>query len=213
MTRTRTKICGITSPEDALMCSGLGADFLGVIFAESGRKVTVSRACEIRKAVPRAALVGVFSDPTVDAVRLAADHCGLNLIQLHGSESPELVESLALGVGLPVIKSFTAAAGLARGPGLLKSYGAARFFLFDLDKGAPDENTRMGALWEEAAAAVAEGHGVFLAGGLTAENVGAAVARVRPYCVDVCRAVEAAPGVKDRGAVGRFIAEVRSDPA
>jgi phosphoribosylanthranilate isomerase len=206
MSRTKVKICGITSPDDAVLCHELGADYLGIIFADSPRKINSASGREIRGAVPTANLVGVFLDADLDVILETANSCGLNMVQLHGAESPEFVASLADRSRLPVVKAFKAGQTVGANP--LSDYKSSSFFLFDLDKTPPSSDQRSNALWSEAAAAVRARHRVFLAGGLTPGNVGAAVKRVRPYCVDVCGGVEAAPGVKDAGAVRRFIAEV-----
>jgi phosphoribosylanthranilate isomerase len=205
MSRTRIKICGITSPEDAFLCHELGADYLGIIFADSPRKLDFRRGREIREAVPTAKLVGVFSDAGVENILETSRSCGLDMVQLHGAESPEFVASVSDRAGLPIVR--VSRVRPSGGSAALSEYGNSNSLLFDLDKTITFSGRRLQALWNEAAAAVRAGHRVFLAGGLTPGNVGSAVKRVRPYCVDVCSGVEAAPGVKDAGTVRRFIAE------
>lgn len=204
--RPRIKVCGITSAEDAVLCDGLGADYLGLIFAESPRRIDSGRGGEIRRTVPGAKLVGVFVNADQETVVKTAQSCGLDMLQLHGVEPPELVASLAGRLGLPIIKSFSA--GSERSRGDFGEYKRTDYFLFDYEKGLAVSERRSRELWDEAAAAVSAGRRVFLAGGLTPGNVGAAAKRVRPYCVDVCSGVESAPGVKDAWAVRRFISEV-----
>lgn len=205
MRSVRTKICGITSPDDAVACHGLGADFVGVIFAESPRLVTPERALEIRRAVPDALLVGVFANAEVELVTEVADGCGLDVIQLHGDESPEYCALLRDHLRVRMVKSFRN--GEVPGEEELASYCGVEYLLLDLDKSEPGANGGTDALWEEAARVRDLGHRVFLAGGLTPENVRAAVERTCPFCVDVSSGVEARPGIKDIEAVERFITE------
>jgi len=224
MHETRVKVCGITSPEDAATCHALGADYLGVIFAASPRRVTPAQARGIRSAVPTAALVGVFRGDKLETVAQTAASCRLDLIQLHGDESPAYCDALRARTSLPLLK--TILHGQIRGPEDLAAYRAAGFFLFDLGKGASDAcraNNSPGSnadsdadcdgirqqLWVGAARASRKGYRVFLAGRLTPTSLRAAVAQTRPFCVDVCRGVEQAPGVKDAEAVRHFIREAR----
>jgi phosphoribosylanthranilate isomerase len=200
MSETRVKICGITRPDDAARCLEEGADYLGVIFARSPRMVSPRRAGQIRSAVPGADLVGVFLDADPDTIADYAARAGLDLIQLHGGETPDFCRALRERTGLPIIKT------LHRG----EPNGAADFTLFDLEKGSRNRNGAVERLWADADRANRAGHRVFLAGRLNPLNVRAALDSVSPFAVDVCRGVERVPGVKDMNAVGRFIAEVRS---
>ncbi len=203
----KIKICGITSPSDAVACEELGVDYLGVIFADSGRRVSAARAREIRDAARRTRLVGVFADADLDAASDAARISDLDMIQLHGDESAEYCETLSARTSLPIVKTFRQ--GEVLGLADLAAHKTVRFFLLDLDKGEPSRGGGKEKLWAEAAWAGERGYRVFLAGGLDPTNVRAAVELTAPYCVDVCRGVEEAPGVKDIEAVRRFITEVR----
>jgi phosphoribosylanthranilate isomerase len=206
MAKTLVKTCGITTPEDAVACFELGADFLGLVFTFSPRRVTVEQADAIREVLPEASLVGVFVDEPIDAAVEITRACRLNMIQLHGREDPNYCVALTHRTGLPVVRSMPAAAGNGAP---LEAYRGLHGLLFDLAKDAdatPEERER---LWVRAADAAASGHRVFLAGRLDPGNVAEAVRRVRPFCVDVARGVERAPGVKDHELVRRFIEEVR----
>jgi phosphoribosylanthranilate isomerase len=208
--RTRVKICGITNPDDAAFAAAHGADYIGVIFAESPRRVTAARAREIRDTVPDASLVGVFVDETVERVANTAEACGLDFIQLHGHESPDYCDELHQRSGVPIIKTFRA--GEIPDAETLGHYHTTSYFLFDLDKGVddPDELARLTErLWQSASKRRREGFRVLIAGALTAGNVRAAVDTTRAFCVDVCRGVEKSPGVKDHDAIVRFVSEVR----
>ncbi len=210
MNDCRVKICGITRPDDARAAVRLRADYLGVIFAESPRRVTVDGARAIRDAAPEARLVGVFVDAPVDEVARTADACDLDLVQLHGDESPRMCAEVSHRTGRPVIKAMRW--GNIPDAAVLGSYETTSYFLFDLGRSATLAEARAthAALWEHAAQARSLGFRVFLAGALTPETVRDAVARTNVFCVDVCRGVESAPGVKDLDAMARFIEAVKS---
>jgi len=209
---TRVKICGITSPEDARLTASLGADYLGLIFAESPRRVTIDRAKEIRNAVPSALLVGVFKNNPLDEVTEICDSGIINIVQLHGSETPEFCSELMSRSHLPIIK--TVSESQLEEADRMRDYRTTSFFLFDLDKvsgnGArPRVNGNQKRLWSEAAKVRGKGYRIFLAGALDASNVHDAVHKVKPYCVDVASGVEKSPGVKDRAALEKFMAQVK----
>ncbi|MBU0754803.1 MAG: phosphoribosylanthranilate isomerase [Planctomycetes bacterium] len=208
MAETRVKICGLTSPEDATACHALGADLLGVIFApKSPRRVSRDQAMAIRAAVPEAILVGVFVNEDFDRLTDTAKTTGLDLIQVHGSETPAFCKSLRETTGLPVIRAFRyedAKRALDSG-----AFSGLDFLLFDLDKGVPTGQQNLQRLWSLGRKAGAEGLRLFLAGGLDAGNVAEAINETRPYGVDVCRGVEYTPGRKDPIQLKRFIQEAK----
>jgi phosphoribosylanthranilate isomerase len=212
MSEARVKICGITTPEDARMAYEAGADYLGIIFAEGARRVDVARARAIRVAVPDAKLVGVFRDMTVvDVARLARDS-GVDLIQLHGRETPADCARVLLLAGRPVIKAFALNGHAFPDTSGLAAYESASFILYDTDKhggGPAIPEDAAARIWPEAARRRRQGFRIFLAGALDPHNVREAVATTHAFCVDVCRGVESAPGVKDPALVARFIAEAK----
>lgn len=210
------KICGLTRPGDALLAAELGADAVGVVFAAGPRQVSVAQAAEVLGSVPLGvARVGVFVDPDPELVAEAAAACMLDWVQLSGRENPE-------AAGRATEAAQGALARLAP-PGLLKAVHVetadsleamaaypADAFLLD----APPLGGRMGGTgrrfaWADAARLPWERRRVALAGGLTAENVGAAIAAVRPAMVDVSSGVESAPGIKDATRMAAFLAAVR----
>lgn len=203
MSATKVKICGLTRVGDAALAASLGADYLGVIFADSPRRVDVTRAGEIRAKVPSSALVGVFKDQPLDDVVHAALACDVDLIQLHGVETPSYCDQVLERAGKPVVKAFRA----ARVPDAaeLATFATTKYFLFDIDRGAADES-----VWDDVATTRGLGFRLFVAGGLDPTNVRAIVARTHAFAVDVCRGVEREPGVKDARALERFIMEVRA---
>ncbi len=205
----RVKICGITSPMDAIRCDALGADFLGVVFAESPRRVSLERARQIRAAVPHAKLVGVFADAELAAIVAAIRLVPLDVVQLHGRETPEFCEALAAAADTPLIKGCRP--GDVEAPEDLGAHFGVDFFLLDFDKGGFEPSpSSFSSHWNAAASWGRAGLRIFLAGSLTPSNVREAVQIAEPYGVDVSRGVESAPGSKDLPAVERFIAEAKA---
>ncbi len=203
----KIKICGITNLEDARLCVEAGADALGFIFVErTPRYVTPDVATRIIGALPPFVTpVGVFWDHPSGHVKAVAEQCGLGALQFHGEEADENLREYRL----PVIKSLkvTGAADLDR----MAGYHVAAFLL-DSPARWSEGDARPVIPWD-AAALMARRHPVLLSAGLTPENVGEAVTRVRPYGVDVDSGVEARPGQKDPARVGRFIAHARAAAA
>lgn len=190
MTRPAMKFCGITRAADAWAAADLGAAAIGFIFApKSPRAITPEAARAIAATLPPfLQRVGVFVDlPAVD-VRRVAEHVGLDVVQLHGSETP----ADAATAWPRVIKAL----GRGREP-LVEAavWPDAVTLLIDAATGDAPGGTGLLADWP-AAAAVAARRRVVLAGGLTADNVGEAITIVRPYAVDVSSGIETRPGEK-----------------
>ena len=200
----KVKICGITSVSDANAAAEAGADALGFMFWDkSPRAVSLGAAAEIvRQLPPFIVKVGVFVNAEEDLVIRAIRECGLNLLQFHGDETPEY----CLQFGLMSMKAFRMrdAASLKA----LANYPTDAWLLDAYTPGKPG-GTGERFDWDLAVEAVKLGRPIFLAGGLTPENVGEAVTRVQPYAVDVSSGVEAAPGRKDHAKVREFIAAAR----
>ena len=196
------KVCGITSEEDALLAVALGADALGFNFVPgSTRQVTPD---EVRQIVSRLAhgvvTVGVFRDERPERVVEVVNGIGLAGAQLHGREPLSEVRWVRKRVQF-VIQAFAAGdssiASAANGPAdvvLIDSPepGSGQVFDWSLAEGAPG------------------GIRLLLAGGLTPDNVGAAITRVRPWGVDVASGVESAPGRKDPRKIRRFVETARA---
>lgn len=200
----KVKICGITSVSDANAAADAGADALGFMFWDkSPRAVSLGAAAEIvRQLPPFIVKVGVFVNAEEDLVIRAIRECGLNLLQFHGDETPEY----CLQFGLMSMKAFR-----MRDAGSLKALANYPTDAWLLDAYTPGKPGGTGEQfdWDLAVEAVKLGRPIFLAGGLTPENVGEAVTRVQPYAVDVSSGVEAAPGRKDHAKVREFIAAAR----
>ncbi len=203
MNAAKVKICGLTTVGDAALAASLGADYLGVIFADSPRRVDIARAQEIRALLPSAALVGVFKDQPIDDVVHTALACDLDLVQLHGIEMPSYCDEVLQRAGKPVVKAFRA----ARVPDAveLAAFRTTSYFLFDRDCRTADDH-----VWHDVAVTRGLGFRLFVAGGLDPTNVRTIVARSHAFAVDVCRGVEREPGVKDPRALERFMMEVRA---
>ena len=208
MTQTRIKICGITNPEDARLAETLGADYIGVIFAQSPRQIDVERAQEIRHAVPDALIVGVFRDQDVDDVIDITQRSGIDLVQLHGDESPEFCDDVLNRTGRPVIKGF--AADRLPDASRLAEYSTTSYFLFDLQRGADITDEDLERVWNDVSRTRRKGFRVFVAGALNPANVREAIRRTHAFAVDVCRGVEQEPGIKDPDSLEQFFAEARS---
>jgi phosphoribosylanthranilate isomerase len=190
------------------LAASLGADYLGVILAESPRRITAARALEIRAAVPTATLVAVFKDQPIAEVVDAAVACSADLIQLHGTESPAYCDEVLQRAGKPVVKAFRA----ARIPEAtdLATFHTTSYFLFDFDRDAAQEPAAVARAWDDVAAVRRKGFRVFVAGGIDASNVREILTRTHAFAVDVCRGVERAPGQKDPSALDRFMREARA---
>lgn len=208
MTDTRIKICGITNEDDARLAASLGADYIGVIFAESPRRIDVQRARAIRGAVRDVLVVGVFRNQPANEVIDTARAAGIDLIQLHGDESPEYCNDVFRRTGKPVIKAFAD----ERIPDAtrLAAYSTTSYFLFDLGRGSQPALADIERVWNEVSRTRRKGFRVFVAGALSPANVREAIDRTHAFAVDVCRGVERTPGVKDPDVLQRFFAEARS---
>jgi phosphoribosylanthranilate isomerase len=200
------KICGITNPDDGKAAVEAGADALGFVFWEkSPRSVTVRQAAEIIRGLPQLIVkVGVFVNPPPDLVLRAISEAGITLLQFHGDEPPDFCGQF----GLMSIKAFRVndEASLER----LKDYDTQAWLLDAYAASAPG-GTGERFNWDLAVLAREMGRPIFLAGGLTPQNVAEAVQKVRPYGVDVSSGVESSPGRKDHEKVRTFIRAAKSE--
>ena len=187
----RIKLCGMRTPEDALFCAEAGADELGVIFAErSKRRVTVETALEIRKAVPaRVPVVGVFLDAPLDEVLRVLRAAGLQAAQLHGNWSTSDLLPFHAALQVTGLESLQPRPGASRilldGP----AGGSGRSFAWSLAAEARK-------LYQAP---------LYIAGGLTAENVGEAIRQAQPDGVDVSSGIEDERGFKSKERVRAFV--------
>ncbi len=196
---TWLKICGITRSEDALLAATLGADAVGMVFAESPRRLDPEEASGISRALPASVLkVGVFRNATRDEVLRIARLCELDMLQFHGDEDARFCESC----GLPYLKAVSLD---GKAP---QDYGHERCFALLADAPGLAGGSGIACDWE-LAARLAAGRRLILAGGLRPDNVAEAMRQTRPFGADVSSGVEAAPGKKDAGLMRRFVREVK----
>jgi phosphoribosylanthranilate isomerase len=200
---TQVKICGITNRDDAHVAAEAGADMIGLIFyPPSPRYVTPEQARTIVESLPPTLPVaGVFVNETVETVSRVAQESGVQIVQLHGEESPEMCRLLPWRV----VKTFRFTAQVR--PEMMADY-AVEAFLIEGFHAHFYGGVGSRADWQQVAMLHAYGR-IILAGGLTPDNVQEAIRVVRPYAVDVGSGVEAAPGKKDWQKVRTFISRAK----
>lgn len=204
MTAVRSKICGITRVEDALVAAEHGADAIGLVFYEkSPRAVDLSRAQEILRALPPfVTSVGLFVNaPRAEIERLLRE-VPLDLLQFHGDETAQECE----GFGRPYIKALRVRPELPIREQCAAYPGAAGILLDSYVPGVPGGT---GEAFDWSLVPSGLDKPVILAGGLDAQSVAEAIVRVRPYAVDVSGGVELAKGIKDPQKVSAFLQAVR----
>jgi phosphoribosylanthranilate isomerase len=200
----RSKICGITRIEDALIAAEAGADAIGLVFyAKSPRAVSVQQARAIIAALPPfVTTVGLFVNTERDELNAILEVVPLDLLQFHGDEAPGFCD----GFNRPYIKALRVRSGedvAAR----IEAYGQASGIL--LDTYVPGVPGGTGQAFDWALVPQGLSMPIILAGGLTPANVRNAIEQVRPYAVDVSGGVEAGKGIKDAGKVRAFVRAVR----
>lgn len=196
------KICGITSVDVGQAAKEYGADLLGFVFADSRRRVSVPVAKQIAREVQGIGKVGVFVNAPLAEVQEIAQACKLDFVQLHGNESPEYCKL----VGVPVIK------GVRVGPNFdvsqLQAYEVEWILL---DSFVPGQQGGTGKTFDWQQAKLLRQQiktPVFVAGGLTAENIGEAVRILAPEGIDVSGGVET-NGIKDINKIREFLQAAR----
>ena len=200
---TKTKIFGITQLQDARVCAGYGANYLGFIqYEDSPRYVEPAVAKEIIGWVAGAQPVGVFVNEDAETINRRCAEVGFQLAQLHGHEPPEVVAAVAVPVSQAVHVQHDAASEQLRF--LMEPYeGLADYFLLDTHKTSLWGGTGESFNWR-LARELAGDFPLFLAGGIGAHNVAEAL-RMRPYAVDLSSSVESEPGVKDYDKLAAFV--------
>ncbi len=199
----KVKICGITRLDDARYCAAAGADFLGFVqYEASPRYIRPDVAREIVDWIAGPTPVGVFVDASADEVNAVCTRAGFRMAQLHGHEPPEVCEA----VDVPVIKAVRVAhdASAEQVRALVEPYlGVVDFVLLDTFHTSLLGGTGESFNWRVARSLASEVD-LFLAGGLSADNVAEAIETMRPYAVDLSSSVESAPGVKDLDKLAAF---------
>jgi phosphoribosylanthranilate isomerase len=237
MTRTVVKICGLTNLDDARVAVAAGADLLGFIFyAKSPRYVTPERVAAIVHSLNEdkktrrqeeslnlsisqspnhpitqsPQFVGVFVNASVAEIQATMAQVGLDFVQLHGNETAEWFAPLA-GRAYKAVRPADAAAAQAQAEAFAPlGCVAGPSLLIDAYDPQAYGGTGKQTDWHVAADLARRHPGLLLAGGLTPENVAAAIDVVQPWGVDVASGVEAEPGRKDHAKVRQFVAEVRA---
>jgi len=204
---TKIKICGIKTLPDALAAIEAGADYLGFNFYPKSVRFIEKNACAeiisiLKKEHPQIKLVGVFVNSSVEEVQDILNTCSLDLAQLHGDETVEMLNQLNG-------KAFKAFRGIPESvDGFTRNDSPA--FLVDASVKGVYGGSGVTADWN-GAAELAKKYPLLLAGGLTPENVAEAIRRVKPWGVDVASGVESAPGEKDPSKMKAFVRAVRSE--
>lgn len=194
----KAKICGLKTKEHVDLAVTSGADYLGFVFAESKRRITPEKAKEITVNVPRKVKkIGVFVSPSYEEVETIIQQVNLDMVQIHGAL---MTEKLSVPVIRAIPVNHAVQAALSQEP-------ETEFLLFD----APPQKFVGGNGevfdWQQLDTSIIKNKKVFIAGGLTAENVLQAKKRFNPYAVDVSSGVET-NGVKDPAKIVAFLKKV-----
>ncbi|HEU4523102.1 MAG TPA: phosphoribosylanthranilate isomerase [Thermoanaerobaculia bacterium] len=202
---TRIKICGLTRLEDALLCADKQADYLGFIFVPSTpRFIEPEKAAEItgvlRDRDSRPKFVGVFRDASPAYINDIASLVGLDYAQLHGAETDDDIRELKI----PAIKTFRVGDALPD----TTAHPSAEWLLFDTYEERRVGGTGRRFDWS-LLAMYTRSKPFFLAGGMSPDNVAAAISLVRPTAIDVSSGVETEPGVKDHEKIEKLFDRVR----
>jgi phosphoribosylanthranilate isomerase len=205
MNKVNVKICGITNLTDACTAVRLGAGAIGFIFAPSPRRIAPQTAREIIRALPPfVKTVGVFVNEAPASIRKVINDCGLDLVQLHGDESPALCDQL-----MP----YTIKALRIKDQSSLQTgqayHGKVRALLLDTYSKEKAGGTGKTFDWELAIKIKKQGSPIILSGGLAPANIAAAIHIVRPYAIDVNSGVEERTGKKSPALIRDLMENVR----
>jgi len=201
--RTRVKICGITREKDALDAVRLGTDAIGLVFyPPSPRAVTIEQAANIVSRLPPfITVVALFVDASRDAIAAVLDQVRIDLIQFHGSETPEDCS----GHDRPWIKAVRMQEN-ADLYAIKERYADASALLLDAYQAGKPGGTGTVFDWSRIPTDMASS--IILAGGLSAENIESAIQQVQPYAVDVSGGVEQSKGIKNTDKIAAFMCGV-----
>ena len=206
--RTKVKICGLTSLEDARFVSGALAHYLGFIFyEESPRHITPAEAGAIINWVEGPECVGVFVNQPLDDVNMIGRQTGIDFVQLHGDENPEYCQL----VDKPIIKAIHISendSSHAIEERITPYLDVVDYLLFDTKIGEKWGGTGQAFDWK-LLDDMTDNIPFFLSGGLNPDNIRAACQQVHPYAVDLASGLEAEPGVKDFDKIESFMDEMR----
>jgi phosphoribosylanthranilate isomerase len=202
----RVKICGITSPEQALMVQENGADALGlVVYEKSSRHVNIDQAAAIRAVITGSTqAIVLLVNPSEDLVKQVITRVEPDYIQFHGDETAAFCHQF----NYPFIRAVRMRDGLDI-DAEVAAYKAEGGFLFDA--WSDDLYGGTGHSFDWSRLPTSTDYNLILAGGLKPENVAEAIAKTKPYMVDVSGGVEASPGIKDPIKVKAFVAEAKKN--
>lgn len=204
---TKVKICGITNLEDALISAKFGADALGFNFyGKSPRYVAPEKAREIIEQLPEEILkVGVFVNEDLEKIVEVAKTAKLDALQLHGEETPEFASKLKQKTNLQIIKAFRVSPEFA--PEDVLQYETDAILL---DAYSPEEHGGTGETfdWEIAKKVREIFPKMYLAGGISQDNIARAILEVKPFAIDSCSCLEVEKGEKDKVKLINFICNV-----
>lgn len=202
MSRVKIKICGLTRDDDVRVAVDLGADAIGFVFTESPRRVSAQAAIHLCSYVPEGVLrVGLFLDQDKSEIERVVNSVPLDVLQFHGSETEKECDAF----GLPWLKA-VAMENAESAKRAEHDYPGAWGLLLDSHKKGHRGGSGKVFDWSFSKP---RSKPVWLAGGLSAQNVGMAIRTVRPFAVDVSSGVESAPGIKEESRIAAFIKAVR----
>jgi len=202
----KVKICGITNYEDALFAAESGADALGFIFADSPRKIEPQAARDIiMRLPPFVKSVGVFVDEAPERITEIVSLCGIDLIQLHGKETPDICAQF-----MPRVIKTIAVKDDSSLMDIQAYSGKVRGLLLDTWSEKMAGGTGRTFNWDLAIKIKEMQMPVILSGGLGPSNIREAVSKVRPYAVDVNSGVEERPGKKSHELIPLFFKRIAS---
>jgi len=206
----KIKFCGLKRPAEVRWAEELKADFIGFnLYPKSTRCVPLKDLKKLAGEAKTAKTVLVFVNSKLEEITRAAEKSGADLVQLHGNETPDFCSRVKSLIGLPVIKAFRLATEKDLKP--LEEYlDSADYFLLDARSEGFYGGTGKPFPWDLAVKVKELGKPVFLAGGLTGENVAAACRQVTPFAVDVAGGVEEKTGVKNKIKMTLFVQKVRA---
>ena len=205
MTRTRIKICGITRLADAIFCSKIGIDAIGLVFyPPSPRSIEVDQARLILKDLPPfISVVGLFMDPDPQWVFQVLKAMPLDVLQFHGQETGDFCRYFSQ----PYIKAIAMNDSPQDFDAICYEYRHAQAFLLDANKNG--EAGGQGVTFDWSLVPTTLKKPLVLAGGLRPDNIKVATDIIRPYAVDCSSGVESAPGIKDHIKISQFAKNVR----
>ena len=201
--KVKVKVCGITNHEDAELALRLGADAIGFIFyKKSKRYINPSEASKISLSLPSFAMkVGVFVNEEPDEINRIANHAKLNIVQLHGDETPDFIDH----IHLPVIKSFRVNEDFNFSE--IDKYKNCGILLDTFNKneyGGTGEKFNWNIIPNNLK------NKIIIAGGISSQNLEKVVCEINPYAVDVSSSIEEYPGKKDKNKLIEFFQKVKN---